>query len=169
MSPKYQNGQLCNECSLVTIWNAARFWGIYPVPKMGSQNYRKICRILGGFDEGCDDRDIEREMVRLGLTKKKGPFSLQWVRESLPVEFTLRVGHGKNRGLHSTLGVEVDGQRIRLLNYENCAKDRWIYWSQIKLMSGYYGWNKNYPISIRKETEGKRPVMTIKEMYSWEK
>lgn len=166
MEIKYQNGQICNECALVTVWNAARFWGIHPVPRFGSQNYKKICRLLGGFGEGCHEKDLSKEMKRLGLKKRRGYFDIKWIKDNLPVEFSIKTGYGDNQCLHSTLAVEVNGQRIRLLNYENSTRERWIYWQQIKTMSGYYdGWIPYYPYSIQKATVLNRPVLTIKEMY----
>jgi len=127
MKIRYQNTQLWNECALVSIWNACRFWGLdYPV--MGTKEYRlscvEACAINGGATR------VARQFRKCGIVRVYGKYVFGWVRRNLPVEFSVFC----HRGYHSVLVVAVKRNRVLLTNY---ARDMtyWLSWDKLLDMS----------------------------------
>ena len=122
---RYQNHQLFCECRLVSLWNAARYYGIKP-PEPGSKRYKEAC------EEGCciigACINITKEEKRLGLKGVRGKKTLQWIRRNLPVELGVR--HPR-RGFHSVLIVEVRKSRLLLANYTR-GRLYWMDWKTMK-------------------------------------
>ena len=141
MKIRYQNTQLWNECALVSIWNACRFWGLdYPV--MGTKEYRlscvEACAINGGATR------VARQFRKCGIVRVYGKYVFGWVKWNLPVEFSVFC----HRGYHSVLAVDVRDDRILLTNY---AYDMtyWLSWDKLFDMSD----DKCRPVQFRKGIE----------------
>jgi len=96
----YQNKQLYCECQLVSVWNAARFWGYEDlVPKMGTRKYKSICkkaRCLCG-----SAININFEIERLGL----GLLPLSWRENSICELLPCAMKVFCERGYHSVLAI----------------------------------------------------------------
>jgi len=122
----YQNDQLWNECSLVSIWNAGRFFGL-KVPEFKSAEYKRLCIRYKCVKDGCDMKYFHREARRLGMYIVEGTWDLKWIKKNLPVEVSVMSG-----GIyHSALIVYVHGYKLKLANYYK-YRCRWIIWSKLK-------------------------------------
>lgn len=124
---RYQNKQRYEECRLVSLWNAARYFGI-EVPEFGSKQYEDACEKACCIVGACID--ISEEEERLGLRRVRGKRSLHWIRRNLPVELGI---HHPRKGFHSVLVVEVKRGRVLLTNY---ASNRvfWLRWNTVNRM-----------------------------------
>lgn len=123
MKIRYQNTQLWNECQLVSIWNACRYWGL-DCPVIGTKEYRlscvEACAINGGATR------VARQFRKCGIVRVYGRYNLIWVRRNLPVEFGVFCG----RGYHSVLAVDVRGDKVLLANYAR-GITYWLSWGKL--------------------------------------
>lgn len=135
--PNYQNTQLFCECQIVSLWNAARFWGLGSlVPKMGTRRYKDICRRANAIYGGVINIDFEAE--RLGLAY----FPIEWdkltpmlpgVSTQLPCVMNVFC----ERGYHSVLAVahrigepsKPWTSKFLMLNWRR--RKAWIPWGEI--------------------------------------
>lgn len=131
--PAYQNKQLYCECQLVSIWNAARFWGLDRlVPKMGTKKYRTICKNACAMSGACIDTDFE--MVRLELKWFKIEWRLETIALFLPCEMSVFC----ERGYHSVLAVAYKRgatgkpwtNKLLMLNWKK-YEQAWLGWGQV--------------------------------------
>lgn len=124
----YQNTQVKNECQMVALFNALRFFGM-SVPRKGSQAYRLWSYVTGGRSAACDGKLVQAVAKRVGLkVTRRRALSKKWIKGSLPVAVSLRVGRDR---YHDVLIVDT-GRRGYLL--ANWAKKRlhWMTWKQMK-------------------------------------
>jgi len=136
---RYQNNQLYFECQLISLWNASRYYNI-EIPKIGSKEYNRICDESRCIYGGCID--IEKEKQRLGLRSMRGKYNLIWVRNNLPVHFSIFC----HRDYHSVLGIKIYKTKILLANYAY-NRTHWISWKNLReriimnkcLICGYNG------------------------------
>jgi len=120
---QYQNYQLFCECSMVALWNAARYFNL-SVPIVGSRLYIKICKEAGCIHGGCISREPERE--RLKITINPGSWSYEWISKNIPVHLALFT----HRGYHSVLVVAENNSRLLLANYAR-GRTHWMRWGTI--------------------------------------
>lgn len=123
---KYWNGQQHFECQLVTLWNAAIYYGI-KVPERYGPEYQadceKACAIIGSVI------DKEHVIQKLRLKAIRGKLKWRWVKRNLPVEFTIY----SHRGNHSILAIEVRKKSLIVLNHFKGFNCR-LSWKVIKKM-----------------------------------
>lgn len=133
---KYQNVQFWSECQLVSTWNAGRYYG-KKVPEPGIWEYALIVIESGGIYGSCTS--IKKELRRLRLKFVEGRKSLSWIKKNLPVELGLFTKH---RGYHSVLCINVQNNKLLLLNYAR-RKSLWLSWKKVKKMldSSLYSMN----------------------------
>lgn len=113
MIEKYQNKQKYSECQLVSIWNAARYYGMEDkVPKLGTIEYEQACE-----DFHCKNGSCLRpgkELNRLGLKMIKGKWDYSWIANNLPVELSISP---PNRRVHSILVVGALFNTLEIANF----------------------------------------------------
>lgn len=124
---RYQNSQRYMECRLVSLWNAARYFGI-EAPEPGSKQYEDACEKACCVIGACID--ISEEEERLGLRRVRGKRRLHWIRRNLPVELGIR--HPR-RGFHSVLIIKVKRGRVLLTNYAE-SRVFWLKWDTVNRM-----------------------------------
>lgn len=162
----YQNNQIWSECLLVSIWNAARYYGINPVPEIGSVSYKKICKELEGIDEGVYPNKAKRELYRLGLMSIEGKWSYNWISKNLPVEIPVFFPESRcfEESFHSSLAVRARDGKVLLLNYKRDW--RWVMFSKIKESMFNRNEHRLYkPNAIVKTSKGCRPIRSISKTY----
>ena len=120
---KYQNRQLYCECQLVSLWNAKRF--LENIPEMGSKQYKKICEESYCVAGSCLNKN--KEIERLNLKAIKGKMTLEWIKNHLPVQFSVFC----HRGYHCVLAIAVKKEKILLTNYTK-GKLHWMSWKKLK-------------------------------------
>jgi hypothetical protein len=128
---RYQNKQICGECLLVSLWNAARYYRINKIPIMGSKRYYKICENSGCIidkNKPYIDQSTKNERKRLGLKYEEGIISLKWIKSHLPARFSILT---KNYNFHSILCVNVKKNKLCLANYAE-GRLYWINWKSLK-------------------------------------
>ena len=125
----YQNNQQWSECNLVSIWNAARFFGMSDnIPVMGTPEYQASCVIAGSIYGAAINVDAELRQQKLSTSQ--GLFCLSWLSSNLPVTFAVFC----RRGHHSVLAVAVKDGQIMLANYAK-GRTQWVSWSKLLEMS----------------------------------
>jgi len=138
--PEYQNEQLYSECKLVSIWNAARFWGLERlVPKIGTRRYKEICKKAKCIHGSALETKFERE--RLGLEYFDLQWDVYWVAKYLPCAMAVHC----ERGFHSVLAVAYKKGKPRktwtdqflVANWRK--QTEWISWGEI-LSCGHLQW-----------------------------
>jgi len=137
---KYQNNQLWDECHLVSVWNAYRFFGKVP-PKIGLPEYRKVCERCCCINGACFSSLVKKEAKKLGIKFIPGQYRLGWIRNHLPVQLPLFTKH---RGYHSVLVVKVYRNKLQLVNYTR-GKLQWLSWKKILSLCN----KKEYPYSYQ--------------------
>lgn len=128
----YQNEQSYSECRLVSIWNAARFWGLSSlVPRMGTAAYKRTCeKAMAIHGAALDTSD---ELRRLGLDTHPLRWRLSCIIENLPCEMKVFC----ERGYHSVLAVSYKKgrkpwtSRFFVANWRKKGKADWITWGEI--------------------------------------
>lgn len=125
---KYQNRQLYHECQLVTIWNAARYYGATDIPEMGTEEYRAACEAAGALHGAATN--TAPFMKKYGLERIEGEYKLSWLRNHLPAELSIHCAHG----FHSVLAIEVRGSSVLVTNYA-IGRTHWLPWKKLKEMS----------------------------------
>jgi hypothetical protein len=123
---KYWNGQLFQECQLVTLWNAAIYHGT-EVPKRYGSEYVADSLFANAIEDGAEYTG--HVVDKLGLKPKEGPMSWNWIRKNLPVEFSINY-----RGYHSALAIDTNNKgEILFANYSR-TRLQWVKYSKIKEM-----------------------------------
>jgi hypothetical protein len=123
---KYWNNQIYAECQLVSIWNAAIFYGI-PVPERYGKTYRWYCRESCAIHGGA----LNIELITKNLRLYAYPFKLSWMYliKNIPCEFSIFC----KRGYHSVLvvAVNIKNKKVLLTNY---ARNRtyWMPWKTLR-------------------------------------
>lgn len=137
---KYWNNQKHSECQLVTICNAAIYHGIKPIERYGSQ-YITYCKQMGMIHgEEVEGRDFMEDLIaeKLKIMRMEGFYSFNWIKENLPVEFTLYSMFAPFWGNHSVLAVGANKEKKKIL-ITNYAKGR-LHWMKfdklIKIKNG---------------------------------
>jgi hypothetical protein len=129
---KYQNTQFHNECQMVAVMNALRFWNM-PYFKPKSRMYRLWARILGGKTEiGCNMKLIKK-FVRLAGLKgihRRG-LKRSWMKQHLPIAVSLEI---PGRGFHDVLIVDMKRKGCLVANYAH-GRLHWLPWRKI---NAYY-------------------------------
>jgi len=132
-NPVYQNDQLYCECQLVSIWNAARFWGFgKSVPKMGTRQYKTICHKARAIHGGIIL--VDPEVERLGLAFFPIWYRLETVAAYMPCEMSVLC----ERGYHSVLAIAYKKGRTSkpwtdkflMLNWRK-GYEAWLPWGEI--------------------------------------
>jgi len=146
---KYQNGQKWCECSLVAMWNAARYFGL-SAPKIGTREYYDRCRATGKFtlkngivnekrfNRWFDGWEFYEELERLGLNFKLMRYNFRGLSTNLPFDITIYPCKSTYNGnglawSHTVLAVDVNrrDRKFLLANYDK-TKMCWLSWDFIK-------------------------------------
>jgi hypothetical protein len=139
--PDYQTKQLYGECRLISVWNAARFWGLDNlVPVIGTPKYRMICKkansiALENGNYPGSGITVEYELKRLDL----GILPISWnvgvIAKSLPCELWVNC----EIGYHSVLAVgykkSVSGKvwldELELVYWFKDGSVGWVPWGEV--------------------------------------
>lgn len=126
---KYWNEQMYSECQLVTIWNAALFHGI-SVPEQFGDEYKTACEKCCCTIGACINTTSVSE--NLGLISVDGLLEFEWVKNNLPVEFSIYC----HRGHHSVLCVDIniENEQVLITNYFK-GMETWLPFEGIKQLS----------------------------------
>ncbi|KKL78758.1 hypothetical protein LCGC14_2021620 [marine sediment metagenome] len=109
---KFWNDQKYSECQLVTLWNAAMYYGI-DVPTQYGAEYKMECvRAKAIHGAAIASGHL---INKLGLKAINGRLNWEWIKTNCPIEFPIFC----YRGYHSVLMVDVNTvkKRVLLTNY----------------------------------------------------
>ena len=117
---KYWNNQKYSECHLVSIWNAAMFYGV-TVPVRYGDEYITDCEKGYAINGSCINSSHVVEKMHLRAVK--GRLCWNWIKVNCPIEFSVFC----HRGYHSVLGVGINHKKkeVLLANYDR-GRLRWM-------------------------------------------
>lgn len=107
---KYINNQKWCDCQLITLLNACIFYNKIKI-KPYSKKYNILAEITGSVHGSCLNKNVAYDM--LGVSFENGKMDFNWIKNNLPVEFSVFC----HRGYHSVLAVKVKNDKIQLANY----------------------------------------------------